>query len=188
MSSLYKSYLSTVPKYRSSLVNYLDLPTEYYTSVTPYIYDDVTSPTLSRCSSLGCPLYSPLSDRWPSLSSSSLALSRALTDSDIDYNRYKRLRSRLYSSSWDLLHSHLDAFPSGYLASLRDYYYPDPVDYKVYDSYRRSRILEEEHLARLRRKYEEIRAYDRDDPALPALKEAIAKLDYRILNDYTYLY
>lgn len=88
MSSLFTTFLESLPKNRSEMVSELELP-EHLT-VSPYLLEDDEDTATLTSDSLMSDIVSE-EDRVSKSSDSSLALSRAMTDSDIDYERFHRV-------------------------------------------------------------------------------------------------
>ncbi|KPJ07045.1 hypothetical protein RR48_04065 [Papilio machaon] len=111
---MFETFLSSIPKSRSEMVNELDLPDDL--TVAPYVWTErEDSPeTSDSLVSAGLENY----DAKTLSTDSSLALSRAMTDSEIDYERYRRYKNRSFSDPWIQMKAVLDSFPSDYLASV----------------------------------------------------------------------
>ncbi|CAK1551338.1 unnamed protein product [Leptosia nina] len=161
---MFPSLFDEVPKNRSELVNNLELPD---ITVSPYMW----SPEESVKSST-----SSLNSLDETVSSgSSLALSRAMTDSEIDYGRHRRLRNRRLSDPWFELRTALDAFPSRYLDSVNSFL--DNTSESTESKFERRRFNEELRLKMERFFDEECRVFSPDDPGLIELEEALSSCD-----------
>ncbi|XP_022120912.2 uncharacterized protein LOC110997180 isoform X1 [Pieris rapae] len=161
---MFPTHLDGIPKNRLDLVNDLELPD---VTVSPYVWQPEES--LSSCSSL--------EDDQTVSSDSSLALSRAMTDSEIDYGRYKRLKNRRFSDPWIELKTALDAFPPRYLESLNSF--QDNTSESTEASVERRRYSEELRLKMERFFEEECRVFSPDDPGLLALEEALRSGNFK---------
>ncbi|XP_045517934.1 uncharacterized protein LOC123710213 [Pieris brassicae] len=161
---MFPTHLDGIPKNRLDLVNDLELPD---VTVSPYVWHPEES--LSSCSSL--------EDDQTVSSDSSLALSRAMTDSEIDYGRYKRLKNRRFSDPWIELKTALDAFLPRYLESLSSF--QDNTSESTEASVERRRYSEELRLKMERFFEEECRVFSPDDPGLLALEEALRNCNFK---------
>ncbi|CAG4982730.1 unnamed protein product [Colias eurytheme] len=112
---MFPSLFDSVPKTRSQFVNDLDIPE---IPVTPYIWTPEVSPRHSISSLSEEEVRTESSD-------SSLALSRAMTDSEIDYERFRRFQKRTLSDPWLEMRKVLNSFPPGYLDSLNNFSYQE---------------------------------------------------------------
>lgn len=84
---MYESFLKSLPKYREELVNELYLPENI--TLEPYIW---TEPYDSIIDSLPSGSFDDLDlVSADNTTDSSLALSRAMTDSEIDYSWYRKV-------------------------------------------------------------------------------------------------
>ncbi|XP_039753642.1 uncharacterized protein LOC120628997 [Pararge aegeria] len=164
--NMFQSILETVPKTRSQMVNELDIPD---VAVQPYIWsepddsidtDSIPSITIDEF------------DVRTVSSESSLALSRAMTDSEIDYERYKLLKNRRFSDPWIQMKIAIDAFPPGYIDSLNSFKGSSSESTEE-SSRERHRYNEELKLKMERFFEEECRVFSPDDPGLIALEEAL---------------
>ncbi|CAH4028195.1 unnamed protein product [Pieris brassicae] len=162
---MFPTHLDGIPKNRLDLVNDLELPD---VTVSPYVWHPEES--LSSCSSL--------EDDQTVSSDSSLALSRAMTDSEIDYGRYKRLKTRRFSDPWIELKTALDAFLPRYLESLSSF--QDNTSESTESSVGRRRYSEELRLKMERFFEEECRVFSPDDPGLLALEEALRNCNFKV--------
>lgn len=88
---MFETFLASIPNSRSEMVNELDLPEDV--TAAPYVWrEPEDSPEISESLvSAGLEDY----DAKTLSTDSSLALSRAMTDSEIDYERYRRV-SKLF--------------------------------------------------------------------------------------------
>lgn len=84
---MFDSLLNSIPKNRLDYVNDLEIP-DY--TLSPYIWTDLDDSlsTISESIVSGGP---EQCERGSINTASSIPLSRAMTDSDIDYDRYKRV-------------------------------------------------------------------------------------------------
>ncbi|XP_034832048.1 uncharacterized protein [Maniola hyperantus] len=170
--NMFQSILETIPATRSQLVNELDIPDDV--SVQPYIWsepedlesDSVTSVTIDEL------------DVKTVSSESSLALSRAMTDSEIDYGRYRMLKNRSFSDPWVQIRIALDAFPPGYLDSLNSFQGSSSESSDELNL-ERHRYNEELKLKMERFFDEECRVFSPDDPGLIALEEALQNTELK---------
>ncbi|CAH0715272.1 unnamed protein product, partial [Brenthis ino] len=186
---MFHSVLEIVPQTRLEMVNDLEIPEDI--SVTPYEWCEETLDSDS------IPSVSVEEFDVKTVSSeSSLALSRAMTDSEIDYARYRRLKSRSFSDSWVHMRAAIEAFPPGYLDSLnrsvhfvlfsilRIYLYllsfqntpPESTE----DTYLAKHRYNEELRLKMQRFFdEECRVFSPDDPGLIVLEEALRNVDIK---------
>lgn len=81
---MYSKFINSLPKWRDDIVEPLEIPERI--PVTPYVY---TAPDLTLKRNFEDEL--DLDRRYSTSSASSLALSRAMTDSDIDYELHRRV-------------------------------------------------------------------------------------------------
>ncbi|KAM3957127.1 uncharacterized protein ACR2FA_008852 [Aphomia sociella] len=174
---MFHSTLFSIPKNRSSLVNELELPDDI--TVTPYWIEPdsltVRSDSILSSSTDEYELNTISTD-------SSIPLSRAMTDSDIDYSMYKRYKNRSLSDPWDEMKAAIDAFPPGYLASLYSFqsYSSDTLDETPVE--RVHRYNEELKLKMERFFDEECRVFSPDDPSLLTLERALRNVDLKNLD------
>ncbi|XP_072949638.1 uncharacterized protein [Epargyreus clarus] len=175
---MFQSVLETVPKTRSQLVNELEIPEDI--SVTPYVWAEPEE-SLTRSDSLPSVSVDELVYEVNTVSTdSSLALSRAMTDSEIDYERYRRLKSRSFSDPWVQMRAALDAFPREYLDSLNSFQNTSSEVTPVTEpEVRRHRYNEELRLKMERFFEEECRVFTPEDPGALALEDALQELDLK---------
>ncbi|KAL0882848.1 hypothetical protein ABMA27_016379 [Loxostege sticticalis] len=182
---MFETFLDSIPKNRSLMVNDLELPDDISLSYTWTELD-----RLEREESLAARSDSALSGTecggHTASTLSSAPLSRAMTDSEIDYTRYRRLKSRSFSDPWDQMRAALDAFPPGYLASLNSFHNSstDISDFSEHmSSYERVKRYNEELRLKMERFFdEECRVFTPDDPGLLALEDALQSLDLKALE------
>ncbi|XP_045448092.1 uncharacterized protein LOC123656455 [Melitaea cinxia] len=170
---MFRSVLETVPKTRSQMVNELEIPEDI--EVSPYIWSEAEETVDSE----SLPSVSVDEDDAKTASSeSSLALSRAMTDSEIDYSRYRRYKSRSFSDPWVHMRTALETFSPGYLDSLNSF--QDMTSESTEDTHlERQRYNEELQLKMERFFEEECRVFSPDDPGLIALEEALRNSDLK---------
>ncbi|CAH2095868.1 unnamed protein product [Euphydryas editha] len=170
---MFRSVLDTIPKTRSQMVNELDIPEDV--SVAPYIWSEAEETLDSE----SLPSVSIDEGEAKTASSeSSLALSRAMTDSEIDYSRYRRYKSRSLSDPWVHMRTALETFSPGYLDSLNSF--QDLTSESTEDTHlERQRYNEELQLKMERFFEEECRVFSPDDPGLIALEEALRNTDLK---------
>lgn len=98
MAYLFKSFLKSLPNNRSEFVNYLEIPDDIrlttdvdadldyilMRSDLPWHYDSLVAESIDD-------YLFPLPRKGTASTDSSLSLSRAMTDSEIDYDRYRRV-------------------------------------------------------------------------------------------------
>ncbi|XP_045536622.1 uncharacterized protein LOC106719322 [Papilio machaon] len=169
---MFETFLSSIPKSRSEMVNELDLPDDL--TVAPYVWTErEDSPeTSDSLVSAGLENY----DAKTLSTDSSLALSRAMTDSEIDYERYRRYKNRSFSDPWIQMKAVLDSFPPDYLASVDSFKSSTELSEEVRSSERR--LHAEELRLKMERFFEEeCRVFSPDDPGLLSLEEALQHLD-----------
>ncbi|XP_028176611.1 uncharacterized protein LOC114364599 [Ostrinia furnacalis] len=182
---MFETLLDSIPKNRSLIVNELELPEDI--SLT-YTWTELDR--LEREESLAARSDSALSgadyEGHTASTLSSAPLSRAMTDSEIDYTRYRRLKSRSFSDPWSQMRAALDAFPPGYLASLNSFHNSstDVSDFSTQlTSYERARRYNEELRLKMERFFEEeCRVFTPDDPGLLALEDALESLDLKVTS------
>ncbi|KAJ8722315.1 hypothetical protein PYW08_004717 [Mythimna loreyi] len=185
---MFKSYLSSLPKNRLDYVEDLEIPD---ITLRPYLW---TYPEDYYYWKNGSLLSDSLTeyDKATLSTDSSIALSRAMTDSEIDYEFYKRYRNCNYPDTWGHLRDAVYAFPSDYLASLNRYMYLDTdVDDELLNAdlkyaselAENRRRYNEERRRRLRRQFEEdCRVYSPGDPGLLELQDKLRSLDMKALE------
>ncbi|KAL4713216.1 hypothetical protein ACJJTC_002962 [Scirpophaga incertulas] len=175
-SNMFQSFLDSIPENRSLMVNELDLPDDV--TLAPYVWEPAESVATD----------SVLSDSTADLdltvdTDSSVALSRALTDSDVDYEQYRRLKSRSFSDPWDHMRSVLDAFPPGYLTSLNSFQSSSLNLTEEYVVQERIRMYDEELRQKMARFFEEeCRVFSPDDSGLLELQEDLDSVDLKVLD------
>ncbi|XP_038220630.1 uncharacterized protein LOC119838649 [Zerene cesonia] len=164
--NMFPSLLDSVPKTRSQFVNDLEIPE---IPVTPYIWTPEVTPRLSL-SSLS------EEDVRTESSASSLALSRAMTDSEIDYERFRRFQKRSLSDPWLELRKALNSFPPGYLDSLNNFscQVSESESVERVTSVGKPSYHEELRLKMERFFDQECPVFSPDDPGYIALQEALA--------------
>ncbi|XP_050351366.1 uncharacterized protein LOC126774065 [Nymphalis io] len=170
---MFRSVLETVPKTRTQMVNELDIPENV--TVTPYILSEPEDTTESD----GIPSVSIDEFDAKTISSdSSPALSRAMTDSEIDYSRYRRFKNRSLSDPWVHMRNALDAFSPEFLDSLNSFQ-DTPSDTLEKSPLKRHRYNEELKLKMERFFEEECRVFSSDDPGLIALEDALRSTGFK---------
>ncbi|CAG4959254.1 unnamed protein product [Parnassius apollo] len=170
---MFKTFLESIPQNRSQMVNDLDLPDDL--TVAPYVW---TEPDESLLDSDGL-ISDSLGDYEVKTltTESSLALSRAMTDSEIDYERYRRFKSRSFSDPWVQMRTVLDSFPPEYLESISSFKSSSELNEETSG-------MEKLHAEELRLKMErffneECRVFTPDDPGLLVLEEALQNVDLK---------
>ncbi|XP_053609137.1 uncharacterized protein LOC128674546 isoform X2 [Plodia interpunctella] len=115
---------------------------------------------------------------------SSIAVSRALTDSEIDYYRYRKLKNRSLSDPWAGMKAAMDAFPPDYLASLQSFQSSSTeVTDQPEEPYERTYRRNEELALKMERFFEEeCRVFTPEDPGLLALKDALRDIDMSTID------
>ncbi|KAJ0176404.1 hypothetical protein K1T71_007583 [Dendrolimus kikuchii] len=174
--NMFETFINSIPKNRSEMVNDLEIPD---VTLSPYDWTDYDSLTV-RSDSLLCGTDS-IEDVKTLSTDSSLPLSRAMTDSEIDYDRYKRFKKRSNSDPRDVMKAALDAFPSNYLASLNSFQnsFSDTTE-EILTKERLQCYNEELRLKMERFFEEECRVYTPEDPGLIELHEALLDLDVKV--------
>ncbi|KAJ2938055.1 hypothetical protein O0L34_g14510 [Tuta absoluta] len=177
---LFKSFLDSMPKNRSEMVNHLDLPDDVLKNRT-YVGEDLSS--LGSVTSSVCTLddlkprpKSPLS------TDSSISLSRALTASEIDYEMFRRYKTRRRSEPFRELDEAIRAFPDEYLVAANSFQSTKPEQKSP--PARDRRPLRNENLIRRMECYfdDECRVFGPDDPGLLDLMDAIDAIDLKTLD------
>ncbi|XP_026738758.1 uncharacterized protein LOC113501738 isoform X3 [Trichoplusia ni] len=176
--NMFDSLLNSIPKNRLDYVNDLEIP-DY--TLSPYIWTDLDDSlsTISESIVSGGP---EQCERGSINTASSIPLSRAMTDSDIDYDRYKRYRRLNYSNPWDHMRYAMERFPTDYVAKLNRYM---PTDTTVAAAERPyGYITYNDDVRRRMKRYfdEECTFLTRDDPGLLELKDAVRKLDLKAID------
>lgn len=87
---MFETLLNSIPKNRSDFVNDLEIPE---VSVKPYVWADLDDSLTARSDSISIVTLNVTEEvEDKSLNTeSSVPLTRAMTDSDIDYDKYKRV-------------------------------------------------------------------------------------------------
>ncbi|XP_068633566.1 uncharacterized protein [Battus philenor] len=175
MSNMFETILAKIPKSRSEMVNDLELPDDI--TVTPNSWSGAEESMMSSDSLVS----TNLGDVNPCSSDSSPALSRAMTDSEIDYGRYQRYKTRSLSNPWLQLKSVLDSFPPEYLKSVNSFRSSSnltDVASRGSTPIRMDKLRNTEELRLKMERFfdEECRVFSPDDPGLIVLEEAIHKL------------
>ncbi|XP_059052212.1 uncharacterized protein LOC131846818 [Achroia grisella] len=175
---MFESILSSIPKYRSSMVNELDIPDDI--TVSPY-WTEPDSLTVRSDSIL-----SSNTDEYEISTvstDSSIPLSRAMTDSEIDYELYRRYKNRSFSDPWAELKAANAAFPPRYLSSLYSFQPSLSLDTLAEAAEERVRRYNEELQLKMERFFDdECRVFTPDDPGLLALERALDNLDLKFLD------
>ncbi|XP_073955941.1 uncharacterized protein isoform X2 [Choristoneura fumiferana] len=150
------------------MVNELEIPD---VTLSPYIFDpepSISSSSLvTGTSTEECEFRSLSTD-------SSLPLSRAMTDSEIDYDHYKRYKRMNLTDPWDAMRNAMAAFPPEHLTSLSSLL-SDSTDSQdlLYSPLAR----DEELLLRLERGFQDCCVFELEDPGLLELEEALQSLN-----------
>ncbi|CAK1580641.1 unnamed protein product [Parnassius mnemosyne] len=171
---MFKTFLESIPQNRSQMVNDLDLPDDL--TVAPYVWTEPDESLLNSDSLVSGSLGDY--DVKTLTSESSLALSRAMTDSEIDYERYRRLKSRSFSDPWVQMRTVLDSFPPEYLASVSSFKSSSELNEET-SAMERLQHAEELRLKMERFFDEECRVFTPDDPGLLVLEEALQNIDLK---------
>ncbi|KAJ8731120.1 hypothetical protein PYW07_004284 [Mythimna separata] len=184
--NMFKSYLDSLPKNRLDYVEDLDIPD---VTLRPYLWTYPEDYYYWRNGSLlsdGLTEY----EKATLSTDSSIPLSRAMTDSEIDYEFYKRYRNCSYSDTWGHLRDAVYGFPSDYMASLNRYMSLDTdVDDELLNAdlkyaselAENRRRYNEERRRRLRRQFDEdCRVYSPGDPSLLELQDKLRTLDMKV--------
>ncbi|XP_061383638.1 uncharacterized protein LOC116770008 [Danaus plexippus] len=170
--NMFQSVLETVPKTRSQMVNELDIPEDI--TVDPYVWrepdEDLDSDSTTSITIDDFEVATVSSE-------SSLALSRAMTDSEIDYTRYRKLKNRSLSDPWALIRTANDSFPSGYLESLQSC--QDTTLGSLQELFYVRHKNNDELKQKMERFFEEISVFTPDDPGLMELQEALEAIDVK---------
>ncbi|RVE42982.1 hypothetical protein evm_012386 [Chilo suppressalis] len=178
---MFESFLESIPKNRSLMVNDLDVPDDI--ALSPYVWTDPEESLTVRSDSF---LSSSVDDYdviMTPTTDSSIPLSRAMTDSEIDYCRYRRYKDRRFSCPWDHMHAALDAFPPEYLASLNSFQNSVSDITEEYETSARIRRYNDELRLKMARFFaDECRVFSPDDPGLVALEEALRTVDLKALE------
>ncbi|XP_075978033.1 uncharacterized protein LOC142977824 isoform X2 [Anticarsia gemmatalis] len=150
--NMFKSLLNAIPKNRSEIVNEFEIPE---VTLSPYIWEEPEEPPSEKSESIVTE--SDAVERGTLSTDSSIPLSRAMTDSEIDYGRYKWLRHRRYSDPWDDLKVAMDAFPRDYLASLHSFQnlYSDAVEEAAEERLARARAYSDEMRLKMQELYDD---------------------------------
>ncbi|KPI95753.1 hypothetical protein RR46_11466 [Papilio xuthus] len=172
---MFETFLASIPKSRSEMVNELDLPDDIVAA--PYVWTErEDSPETSESLiSAGLEDY----DAKTLSTDSSLALSRAMTDSEIDYERYRRYKNRSFSDPWIQMKAVLESFPRDYLTSIESFRSSSELSEEARSS--EQRLHAEELRLKMERFFdEECRVFSPDDPSLLALEEALQDIDIKV--------
>ncbi|CAH2048867.1 unnamed protein product, partial [Iphiclides podalirius] len=160
------------------MVNELEIPEGV--TVAPYIWTEPDESLLTSDS----PVTTSVGefDAWSRSTDSSLALSRAMTDSEIDYERYRRYKTRSFSDPWVQMRAVLDSLPPEYLASVNSFRSSSELTNESSNVERP--LLRPQHAEELRLKMgrffdEECRVFTPEDPGLLALEEALQQFDLK---------
>lgn len=103
---MFETFLESIPKNRSLMVNDLELPEDI--TLTPYIWAEPEESLTVRSDSALSGSIGEYDVKTTASTDSSMPLSRAMTDSEIDYGRYRRVSAGhqavtyLQKSGWDL--------------------------------------------------------------------------------------
>ncbi|XP_026761905.2 uncharacterized protein LOC113520697 [Galleria mellonella] len=172
---MFESLLSSIPKNRSTFVNELDLPDDI--TVSPY-WTEPDSLTVRSDSILS----TTTEDEVNTISTdSSIPLSRAMTDSEIDYELYRRYKNRSFSDPWLEMKAANDAFPPKYLTSL--YSFQNSSLNTVESAMERVHRYNEELKLKMERFFnDECRVFTPDDPSLLTLEKALHNVDLKYLD------
>ncbi|CAB3261791.1 unnamed protein product [Arctia plantaginis] len=179
--NMFQSFLKSIPKNRSEYVNDLEIPE---ITLEPYVWTELDESVSVKSDSI---VPDSMDDDRATLSTdTTLPLSRAMTDSEIDYEYSRRVRHRRFSDPWDQLKATMDAFPSDYVSSLRRFqnYKMDSTDDIVATCAKeRIRRRNDELLKKMKKFFrEDCRAFSPNDPGLLALEEAVNNLDVKALD------
>ncbi|XP_063891898.1 uncharacterized protein LOC110382588 isoform X2 [Helicoverpa armigera] len=183
--NMFRTMLNSIPKNRSEYVEDLEIPE---ITLTPYEWLDPEEPLSLRSESLLTDSLAEI-DRATYSTDSSIPLSRAMTDSEIDYGFYKRYNRLNYTDTWDHLRDAVNAFPPDYMASLNSYISLEPTDELEAAELRLSaelaetrRRYNEEWRRRIQRQFDDCCVYEPDDPGLWELRDALRSLDMKVLD------
>ncbi|XP_060803572.1 uncharacterized protein LOC106140733 [Amyelois transitella] len=177
---MFESLLSSMPPNRHLMVSDLDLPEDI--TAAPYVWTEPDSLTVRSDSILSEDLEDE--DVGTISTDSSIPLSRAMTDSEIDYGLYRRMKSRSFSDPWENMRAALDAFPHGYLASLQRFQSSSTDSTDIPDeTYERVHRRNEELALKMERFFEkECRVFSADDPGLLVLEKALRDVDMTTID------
>ncbi|KAF9423826.1 hypothetical protein HW555_000884 [Spodoptera exigua] len=182
---MFTTLLNSIPKNRLDYVEDLEIPDF---TLTPYVCPDPYDYLPSRSDSI---LDSVRAfDRRTLSTASSIPLSRAMTDSEIDYGFYKRYRDCHYADTWEHLRRAVDAFPPYYLSSLNSFISLDTDEDLLLNNElayaaelaEARRLYNEEWRRRMRTQFDDYYPYLPGDPGLFELQEAIRRLDMKVLD------
>ncbi|CAG9561637.1 unnamed protein product [Danaus chrysippus] len=168
--NMFQSVLETVPKTRSQMVNELDIPEDI--TVDPYVWREPDEDVDSDTTSITIDDFEVATVS----SDSSLALSRAMTDSEIDYDRYRKYKTRSLSDPWALIRTANESFPPAYLESL---YSCQNTPLGSPEVLYEQRKYNEELKQKMERFFDEISVFTPDDPGLEMLQEALETTDMK---------
>lgn len=183
---MFTTLLNSIPKNRSDYVDDLDIPD---ITLSPYVCPDPYDSLSPRSDSLLTDSIRAF-DRRTLSTASSIPLSRAMTDSDIDYGFYKRYRDYHYADTWEHLRRAIDAFPPYYLSSLNSYISLDTDDELLLNKElayaaelaESRRLYNEKWWRRMKAQFDDCYPFAADDPALYELQAAVRRLDKKALE------
>lgn len=179
-------YRYRYPRYYWHYVDDLDIPD---ITLSPYVCPDPYDSLSPRSDSLLTDSIRAF-DRRTLSTASSIPLSRAMTDSDIDYGFYKRYRDYHYADTWEHLRRAIDAFPPYYLSSLNSYISLDTDDELLLNkelAYAAElaasrRLYNEKWWRRMKAQFDDCYPFAPDDPSLYELQAAVRRLDKKVLD------
>lgn len=179
-------YRYRYPRYYWHYVDDLDIPD---ITLSPYVCPDPYDSLSPRSDSLLTDSIRAF-DRRTLSTASSIPLSRAMTDSDIDYGFYKRYRDYHYADTWEHLRRAIDAFPPYYLSSLNSYISLDTDDELLLNKElayaaelaESRRLYNEQWWRRMKAQFDDCYPFAPDDPALYELQAAVRRLDKKVLD------
>lgn len=99
---MFETFLESIPKNRSLIVNELDLPEDI--TLSPYIWTEPEESLTVRSDSILSGSIGEYEVKTTASTDSSMPLSRALTDSEIDYGRYRRVSFKLVAENVKTYH------------------------------------------------------------------------------------
>uniref|UniRef100_A0A2H1VJZ4 SFRICE_019870 n=1 Tax=Spodoptera frugiperda TaxID=7108 RepID=A0A2H1VJZ4_SPOFR len=178
--NMFTTLLNSIPKNRSDYVDDLDIPD---ITLSPYVCPDPYDSLSPRSDSLLTDSIRAF-DRRTLSTASSIPLSRAMTDSDIDYGFYKRYRDYHYADTWEHLRRAIDAFPPYYLSSLNRYGIIEANQRHVLPwlTAASRRLYNEKWWRRMKAQFDDCYPFAPDDPALYELQAAVRRLDKKVLD------
>ncbi|XP_022814167.1 uncharacterized protein LOC111347977 isoform X2 [Spodoptera litura] len=164
----------------------LDIPD---ITLTPYVCPDPYDSLSPRSDSILTDSIRAF-DRRTLSTASSIPLSRAMTDSEIDYGFYKRYRDYRYADTWEHLRRAMDAFPPYYLSSLNSFISLDSDEDLLLNNElayatelaENRRLYNEAWWRRMKTQFDDCYPFAPDDPGLYELQEAIHRLDMKVLD------